>query len=90
MAEAGAAEPAARRSDRTVRALLVIGDKALSNTVDLTLRHGPYLRRVAETVDDAKRAIAEWKPHLLVVNIDIDAGRAIQLIDEARAQGRRS
>jgi len=87
MAEAGAAEPAARRSERAVRALLVIGDKALSNTVDLTLRHGGYLRQVAETVDDAKRSIAEWKPHLLVVNIDTEAGRAIQLIDEARAQG---
>lgn len=87
MAEAGANEPAARGSERTVRALLVIGDRALANTVDLTLRHGPYLRRVAGSVDEAKIALAEWNPHLLVVNIDIEAGRGIQLVDEGRAHG---
>lgn len=87
MAETGAAEPAARGSDRAVRVLLVIGDKALANTVDLALRHGPYERRVAETVNDANDAIAEWKPHLLLVNIDVETGRGIQLIDEARAHG---
>ncbi|MEK6226123.1 MAG: response regulator transcription factor [Chloroflexota bacterium] len=81
------AEPAARESDRAVRVLLVIGDKALANTVDLTLRHGRYARRIAETVNQAKGAIVEWKPHLLLVNIDIEAGRGIQLINEARAQG---
>ncbi len=81
------AEPAARESDRAVRALLVIGDKALANTVDLTLRHGPYARRVVGTVAEGKSAIEEWKPHLLLVNIDIEAGRGIQLINEARAQG---
>jgi len=87
VAGAGAAEPAARGSERAVRVLLVIGDRALANTVDLTMRHGHYARRVAETVDDAERTIADWKPHLLVVNIDIEVGRAMQLIDEARARG---
>ncbi|OLC09293.1 MAG: hypothetical protein AUH39_04905 [Chloroflexi bacterium 13_1_40CM_67_9] len=64
--------------------LLVIGDKPLANTIDLTLRHGRYLRRIAETVNDAKAGIGEWKPHLLVVDIDTEAGGAIRLIDEAR------
>lgn len=85
MAEAGAAEPAARGSDRAIRVLLVIGDKALANTVDLTLRHGPYACRVVGTVAEGKSAIEEWKPQLLLVNIDFESGRAIQLIDEARA-----
>jgi DNA-binding response OmpR family regulator len=84
MAEAGAA---ARGSDRAIRALLVIGDKALANTVDLTLRHGPYARRVVGTVAEGKSAIEEWKPHLLLVNIDIEAGQGIQLINEACARG---
>ena len=85
--EAGAAELVASRSDRAVRVLLVIGDKTLANTVDLTLRHGGYVRRVVATVADARTAIEGWTPHLLVVDIDIEAGRAIQLIDEARAHG---
>jgi DNA-binding response OmpR family regulator len=66
--------------------LLVVGDRALANTVDLTLRHGSYLRRVAASVEEARSAIAEWKPHLLVVDIDLEAGRGIQLIDDARSQ----
>ena len=75
----------ARRSDRAFRVLLVVGDKAVANTVDLTLQHGPYVRRVVETVAAGKVAIEEWKPHLLLVDIDVEAGRAVQLIDEARA-----
>ena len=87
VAEAGAAEPAARDSDGAIRVLSVIGDKALANTVYLTLQHLRYVRRVVATVDDGKRAIEEWKPHLLLVDIDVEAGRAIQLIDEALARG---
>ena len=29
--------------------------------------------------------MADWKPHLLLVDIDLEAGAAMQLIDEARA-----
>jgi DNA-binding response OmpR family regulator len=86
MPDARTAPPGPKAPDRTIRVLLVVSDRALANTVDLTLRHGSYLRRVATTVDEAKSAIAEWKPHLLVVDIDLDAGRGIQLIDDARAQ----
>jgi two-component system KDP operon response regulator KdpE len=67
--------------------LAVLGDKALANTVDLTLRHGSYLRRSAGTVQDARAAIGQWKPHLLLLDIDLEAGAGIQLIDEARAAG---
>jgi two-component system KDP operon response regulator KdpE len=85
MAQARAAAPATRGSDRTTRVLLVLGDKPLANTVDLTLRHGSYDRRLAATVNDAKASLADWKPHLLIVDIDTEAGGGIQLIDEARS-----
>jgi two-component system KDP operon response regulator KdpE len=87
MAEAKVPEPATRGSERAVRVLLVIGDKPLANTIDLTLRHGQYVRRVTETVRDAKAALADWKPHLLMVDIDTEGGDGIQLIDDARARG---
>jgi two-component system KDP operon response regulator KdpE len=87
MAEAGVAAPATKGSERAVRVLLVIGDKPLANTIDLTMRHGHYVRRITETVNDAKALIADWKPHLLVVDIDTEAGAGIQLIDEARNHG---
>jgi len=78
---------AVREPERAVRVLLVIEDRALANTIDLTLRHGGYTRRSESTVTAAKAAIAEWKPHLLLLDIDLEAGGAIQLIDEARAGG---
>lgn len=87
MTRARAAAPPARDSERAVRVLFVIEDQALANTVDLTLRHGGYVRRSASTVTDAKAALADWKPHLLVLDIDLEAGAAIQLIDDARAGG---
>ena len=87
MAKAVAADTAAR-DERAVRVLLVVDDTALANTIDLTLRHGRYARRIVGTVAAARSAIAEWEPHLLIVNIDIEAGAAIQLIDDARAHTR--
>lgn len=75
----------ARVSDRAVRILIALGDVALANTVDFTLRHGAYERRFAATVDEAKVALATWKPHLLILDIDLEGGAGIQLIDEARA-----
>ena len=76
--------PKARASDRAVRVLIALGDAALANTVDFTLRHGAYERRFATTVDEAKAALADWKPHLIVLDIDLEGGAGIQLIDEAR------
>jgi len=81
------AAPTTRDADRAVRVLLVIADRALANTVDLTLRHGGYVRRSEGTVLAARAAIAEWKPHLLLLDIDLEAGAGIQLIDETRPGG---
>jgi two-component system KDP operon response regulator KdpE len=72
-------------SDRAVRVLIALGDVALANTVDFTLRHGAFVRRFAATLDEAKAALRDWKPHLLILDIDLEAGAGIQLIDDARA-----
>ena len=71
-----------------VRALLVIGDEALARTVDLTLRHGTYLRRSVTSVTAAQAAIEEWRPHLVLVDIDLEGGRAMQLIDDVATRER--
>ena len=68
-----------------VRVLIALGDVALANTVDFTLRHGAYTRRFAPTVAAAKAALVEWKPQLLILDIDLEEGAGIQLIDDARA-----
>jgi two-component system KDP operon response regulator KdpE len=83
----GRPEGSGSSSKGTIRVLVVLADRALANTIDLTLRHGTYVRRSAANVLDAKAALTKWKPHLLVLDIDLEAGAGIQLIDEARAGG---
>ena len=69
--------------------LVVLGGQALANTIDLILRHGRYVRRFEIAVKEASAAIAAWKPHLLLVEIDLEAGVGIKLINEARVGGPR-
>lgn len=74
--------------DPEIRALIVIGDLALARTIDLTLGHGAYLRRSAATVADARAALEDWRPHLVLVDVDLEGGKAMQLIDEVRTRER--
>ena len=77
-----------KNSDRAIRALLVIGDQHLANLADLSMRHGSYARRVVRTVTDGRSAIELWMPHLLIVDIDLEDGRALQLIGTAPPERR--
>jgi two-component system KDP operon response regulator KdpE len=74
-------------AERPVRVLIALDDQALANTIALTLRHGSYVRRSEVSVSGARAALTEWKPHLLLLDIDLENGAAIQLIDHARAGG---
>lgn len=74
--------------DPEVRVLLVIGDQAVAKTVDLTLRHVSYVRHVVPTVAAARAALKEWRPHLVMVDIDLESGQAIQLIDDTSSHDR--
>ncbi len=75
-----------RNSDQAIRALLVIADQPVANLADLSMRHGSYARRIVGTVNDGRSAIELWKPHLLIVDIDVEDGRALQLIDGRSAE----
>ncbi len=68
-----------------IRVLSVSADQALVRSIELTLSRGRYVHRSEGTVKEAKAAIAEWRPHLVLLDIDLEAGAGIQLIDEARS-----
>lgn len=74
-----------RANDAAVRVLVVVDDLSLGNLIVFTLHHGYHSQRLATTVDDAKRLIADWTPHLLIVDIDVDGRKAMTLINEAEA-----
>ena len=78
---------AARDSSRSVRVLVLLEGRALAKTIGLILRHGGYVLQFEIAVKEARAALAAWKPHLLLLDIDLEAGAGIGLISEARAGG---
>jgi DNA-binding response OmpR family regulator len=70
------------------RALLVIDQPLLADVVKLALNHGQYSTRVAQTVAEASQALADWRPHLAVLDMDIEGSRILErLADGTRADG---
>ena len=51
------------------RVLLVVG-KALANLIAMTLRGGSYELRDCSSEADCRRLIAEWQPHMALIDID--------------------
>lgn len=64
------------------RALLVVDQTVLADRVKIVLSRGPYRTRVTPTVEEAGSALADWRPHLVVIDIDSPAGTVLdQLAD---------
>lgn len=68
-----------------MRVLLVFGDDLLLQAVALAFQHGGFTPRSELTLRGAQSAIAEWSPDLIVVDMALGSGAAMQVIDEARS-----
>lgn len=72
-----------------VRALLLIDQPVLAEVVKLALNHGNYTARVTQTVEQTAKLLAEWRPHLAVLDMDIAHGKALdRLAAQTREAGR--
>jgi two-component system alkaline phosphatase synthesis response regulator PhoP len=56
--------------------LLLLDRIALTELVRLTLNHGVYAMRTVGNATAVQTALAEWQPHLLILDMDLD-GRAV-------------
>jgi DNA-binding response OmpR family regulator len=55
------------------RRALVLHDRALVvDLIELTLNHGMFIVRAATSLAEAEAILAEWRPHLSVVDMDHD------------------
>ena len=63
---------------KTARVLLVVDQPVLARVIQLALAHGPYLTQVAATITDADAALAAWRPHLAVVDMDLVDGALLE------------
>lgn len=68
------------------RALLVIEQRVLADVVRLALNHGHYNTRLAQTVTEAATALADWRPHLIVLDMDTGGSSILEGLADARRQ----
>jgi DNA-binding response OmpR family regulator len=67
--------------------VLLVGDEILVGLMKLALNHGTYDVRVSTSVADAERALADWRPHLAVIDIDLEQPRSVDLLGQRAAGG---
>jgi DNA-binding response OmpR family regulator len=61
-----------------VRVLLVLDRRTVVEMIKLTLNHGVYMTRTTSTADAAAAALAEWQPHLVIFDADLDGEQVMQ------------
>ncbi|NTW96948.1 MAG: response regulator transcription factor [Oscillochloris sp.] len=66
--------PHNRPFDAAPRVLLVIDQPVLAQYVSLTLNHGISQTQVARNTEEALTAISTWRPHLVIVDMDLARG----------------
>lgn len=58
--------------DDARHALLLVDRPIVVDLVALTLNHGLFVVRAAQTLAEAESILADWSPHLAVVDMDLD------------------
>lgn len=70
--------PHARPFDMAPRVLLVIDQIVLAQYVALALNHGISQTQVARTTEEALTAIRTWRPHLVIIDMDLMRGSMLE------------
>jgi DNA-binding response OmpR family regulator len=63
-----------RQLGNSARVLLVIDQPVLARYITLALNHAIYLTSVAHTAEETLELISTWRPHLVVIDMDITNG----------------
>jgi two-component system KDP operon response regulator KdpE len=71
------------------RTLLVIEHPVLADVVRLALNHGYYLTRVVRTADEAATSLVDWRPHLLVLDMDNAGSTVLEQLGDSIPPGDR-
>jgi DNA-binding response OmpR family regulator len=66
--------PHARPFDAAPRVLLVVDQPVLAQYVSLALNHGISQTQVARSTAEALAAITTWRPHLVIIDMDLARG----------------
>lgn len=64
--------------DAAPRVLLVIDQPVLAQYVALALNHGIAQTQVARNIEAAHAAISTWRPHLVIIDMDLARGAMLE------------
>lgn len=78
--------PTSSGAGGTPRRVLVLMDQiVVAEVINLTLNHGVYATRGAKNVAQAMALVAEWQPHLAVIDMDIAGDRFLTQVAGSEA-----
>jgi DNA-binding response OmpR family regulator len=70
-----------------VRVLLVVERPIIAELIKLTFTHGVYETRAVTTYAQVDAEVAQWQPHLVVLDMDLDGLPIVTLIGARTAGG---
>src|SRR4029453_11977701 len=59
------------------RVLVVLDRPVLIELIKMTLNHGVYAIRTAATGPEVAAALADWQPHLSILDMDLDGAHIL-------------
>ncbi|HUG15697.1 MAG TPA: response regulator transcription factor [Thermomicrobiales bacterium] len=71
------------------RVLLVIDQRVLADVVSMTLNHGVYSTRIEASTESARTLLASWRPHLIIIDMDLVGANDVQVLGAAGVDGAR-
>jgi two-component system, OmpR family, alkaline phosphatase synthesis response regulator PhoP len=74
------------QKDDARRALVLHDRQLVVDLIELTLNHGLFVVRAAKSLVEAETILADWQPHMAVIDMDHDdSGGLLRLLGAARA-----
>ena len=73
--------------ERALRVLVYTSQRFLAEMIKLTLDHGIYVTRVGHDVVDAAEIIRDWRPQLVVADLDSGGSELLEQVGLDRAAG---
>ena len=62
------------------RVLVVLDRPVLIELVRMTLNHGVYSTRAVAATDEVEAVVADWQPHLIILDMDLDGIHILSLL----------
>ena len=59
---------------------MVLDRPVLVELVRMTLNHGVYSTRAVASTDEVEAIVADWQPHLIILDMDLDGIRIMSLL----------